>query len=222
MCGSHTCDICQAQVTRISPGKGQGLDGVTVRSQGHVGVTFGLFHTDMAITRQATREAWSLTQHAQPVVDGDDNDITIAGEDAAIHQVPSAFHVRAAMDVNHDRPLPAPTARVAGVCAEHGVTEGHVESRVPLPTLLPLPVPLPALLSVPLPALLPASCPTSCPASCPTSCPASRPTSCFPPQLSPQTTEANLLMNMQIYEKLSDEYADLRKYQALTHQGTHN
>lgn len=51
--GSHTCDICQAQVTRISPGRGQGLDGVTVRSQGHVGVTFRLFHTDMASTHQA-------------------------------------------------------------------------------------------------------------------------------------------------------------------------
>lgn len=48
-------------------------------------------------------ESRILTQDAQPIVDGDDNHIPIAGQDAAVKHIPSSFHVRAPMDENHHR-----------------------------------------------------------------------------------------------------------------------
>lgn len=45
-----------------------------------------------------------LTQHSQSVVKGNHNDVSIAGQDAAIDHVPCAFHVRSAVNVYHDRP----------------------------------------------------------------------------------------------------------------------
>ena len=43
-----------------------------------------------------------LTEHAQAVVDGDDDDVAVAGEDAAVEQVGGALHVGAAVDEHHD------------------------------------------------------------------------------------------------------------------------
>lgn len=42
------------------------------------------------------------TQDSQPVVDGDDDDVAVTGQDAAINHVPSSLHEGASMDVNHD------------------------------------------------------------------------------------------------------------------------
>ena len=47
----------------------------------------------------------SLTQDAQAVVDGDDDDIAVAGQDAAVDHVARALHVGPAVDVHHHRLL---------------------------------------------------------------------------------------------------------------------
>lgn len=43
----------------------------------------------------------SLTQDPQPVVNGDDDDIAVACQDAAVYHVAGALHVRPAVDVDH-------------------------------------------------------------------------------------------------------------------------
>lgn len=47
------------------------------------------------------------TEHSNAVVQGDDNHIPVAGQDAAVYHVPCAFHVRATMDIHHHRLGPA-------------------------------------------------------------------------------------------------------------------
>lgn len=42
-----------------------------------------------------------LTQDADPVVQRDDDDIAVAGQNAAVDHVPCALHVRAAVYVDH-------------------------------------------------------------------------------------------------------------------------
>ena len=45
------------------------------------------------------------TEHTEAVVEGDDDDVAIAGQHAAVHHVPRALSVGAAVDVYHHRPL---------------------------------------------------------------------------------------------------------------------
>lgn len=45
----------------------------------------------------------SLTEHAQAVVDGDDDDIAVAGQDAAVEHAAGALHVGAPVDEHHHR-----------------------------------------------------------------------------------------------------------------------
>lgn len=43
-----------------------------------------------------------LTEHAQPVVDGDDDDVAVAGQDTSVEHVARALHVGAPVDEDHD------------------------------------------------------------------------------------------------------------------------
>lgn len=43
-----------------------------------------------------------LTQNSKPVVDCDDDDVPIAGQDATIDHVACSLHVGTTMDVDHD------------------------------------------------------------------------------------------------------------------------
>ncbi|MEJ1288579.1 hypothetical protein NN561_019611 [Cricetulus griseus] len=70
-----------------------------------------------------------LTQDAQAVVDGDDDDVAVARQHAAVDHVPGALHVGAAVDVNHHG---LPAARVVDVWRE---TRGGAGRS--LPGLLP-------------------------------------------------------------------------------------
>lgn len=45
----------------------------------------------------------SLTQDANTIVQGDNDDVAVAGEHTSINHVPAALHVRASVDVHHDR-----------------------------------------------------------------------------------------------------------------------
>lgn len=63
-----------------------------------------------------------LTEHAEAVVHGDNYDISIGGENAAIKHVPWAFHVGAAVDEQHHRLLTA----VPDIWGTHTNTEGYL------------------------------------------------------------------------------------------------
>lgn len=60
---------------------------------------------------------FGLTQNPQPVVDGDDDDVPVAGQDAAVDHVARPLHVGAPVDVDHDR---LQTVLIVDVCREHG------------------------------------------------------------------------------------------------------
>lgn len=47
-----------------------------------------------------------LTQHSQPIIQGHHNDISIAGQNAAVNHIPCSFHVGPTMDVHHHRSQP--------------------------------------------------------------------------------------------------------------------
>lgn len=61
-------------------------------------------------------EALGLTQNPQPVVDGDDDDVAVAGQDAAVDHVARPLHVGAPVDVDHDR---LQSVFIVDVCGEH-------------------------------------------------------------------------------------------------------
>lgn len=47
-----------------------------------------------------------LTQHSQPIIQGHHDDISIAGQNAAVNHIPCSFHVGPTMDVHHNRSQP--------------------------------------------------------------------------------------------------------------------
>lgn len=62
--------------------------------------------------RRGLERGGILTEDADTVVEGDDDDISVAGQDASVDHVARALHVGSSVDVNHDRLGP----RVSYVC----------------------------------------------------------------------------------------------------------
>lgn len=61
-------------------------------------------------------EGGSLTENPQAVVDGDDDDVAVAGQDAPVNHVPCSFHVGAAVNVHHHWLLTVLIVDVWGQC----------------------------------------------------------------------------------------------------------
>ena len=83
------------------------------------------YHHGKQSPNRESRTARRLTQNPQAVVDGDDDDVAVAGQDAPVDDVAGAFHVRASVDIDHHGLLTALIMDVWGKTGSGGTIKNH-------------------------------------------------------------------------------------------------
>lgn len=62
-----------------------------------------VIHKVVILLQYQLNQLAGLTQNSEAVVYRNDDNVSVAGEDAAVNHVAGSFHVGSAVDVNHDR-----------------------------------------------------------------------------------------------------------------------